>query len=240
MNTIKPIETVYNGYRFRSRLEARWAVFFDTLGIKYEYEPEGFELDGGYKYLPDFYLPEMETYVEVKPENAFEITVMDYGVRFQEGFDKYVYATDAITRNMGKMFLIAFGDPYHAFPRPEKGSEEPKSHLFYVGECGIHLIMRIANKHAGTEKFYCQTQNGEKKDCSECDKWENITAHAFPAFIADDAFLIFGGEVVRDHLFSFENAMECSEKIRRKWIPFLDAALKARQSRFEHGEKPTV
>lgn len=27
-NSIKPIETIYNGYHFRSRLEARWAVFF--------------------------------------------------------------------------------------------------------------------------------------------------------------------------------------------------------------------
>jgi hypothetical protein len=62
---IKPIETVYNGYRFRSRLEARWAVFFDELGIKYEYEPEGFEKEG-YRYLPDFYLTETKTWVEVK------------------------------------------------------------------------------------------------------------------------------------------------------------------------------
>lgn len=51
---MKAIETYYNGYRFRSRLEARWAVFFDTLGIRYEYEPEGFELDDGTWYLPDF------------------------------------------------------------------------------------------------------------------------------------------------------------------------------------------
>ena len=53
---IKPIETVYNGYRFRSRLEARWAVFFDEMGIKYEYEPEGYVLPDGSKYLPDFRL----------------------------------------------------------------------------------------------------------------------------------------------------------------------------------------
>lgn len=32
-STIKAIETSYAGCRFRSRLEARWAVFFDTLGI---------------------------------------------------------------------------------------------------------------------------------------------------------------------------------------------------------------
>lgn len=53
---LKAIETVYNGYRFRSRLEARWAVFFGALRIPYEYEPEGFDL-GGLWYLPDFRLP---------------------------------------------------------------------------------------------------------------------------------------------------------------------------------------
>lgn len=64
---IKAIDTEYNGMMFRSRLEARWAVFFDAAGIKYEYEPEGFEYHG-YRYLPDFYLPETDTYAEVKPD----------------------------------------------------------------------------------------------------------------------------------------------------------------------------
>lgn len=54
--TIKAIETHYNGYRFRSRLEARWAVFFDSLGVKYEYEKEGYDLDEAGWYLPDFWL----------------------------------------------------------------------------------------------------------------------------------------------------------------------------------------
>lgn len=53
--TINPIETEYNGYRFRSRLEARWAVFFDALEIPYEYEAQGYTLDG-VPYLPDFTL----------------------------------------------------------------------------------------------------------------------------------------------------------------------------------------
>lgn len=74
MGEIKAIETVYNGYRFRSRLEARWAVFFDAVGIKYQYEPEGFERFGfsedgsdSIKYLPDFYLQDSGIYCEVKP-----------------------------------------------------------------------------------------------------------------------------------------------------------------------------
>ena len=65
---IKPIETKYNGYFFRSRLEARWAVFFDALGIKYEYEKEGFDIDG-VRYLPDFYLPDYSCWVEIKPDS---------------------------------------------------------------------------------------------------------------------------------------------------------------------------
>lgn len=66
---IKSIDTFYNGNYFRSRLEARWAVFFDLAGIYYEYEPEGYELQNREKYLPDFYLPKYECYVEVKPEH---------------------------------------------------------------------------------------------------------------------------------------------------------------------------
>jgi hypothetical protein len=52
---LKPIQTSYAGYRFRSRLEARWAVFFDTLEIPWEYEVQGYEVDGR-PYLPDFEL----------------------------------------------------------------------------------------------------------------------------------------------------------------------------------------
>lgn len=70
MQEIKAIETEFHGYRFRSRLEARWAVFFTKFGIEYQYEPEGFQVEVGpdevIKYLPDFYLPEYDIYAEVK------------------------------------------------------------------------------------------------------------------------------------------------------------------------------
>ena len=76
--TIKAINTRYKGYRFRSRLEARWAVFFDSLGLKWEYEPEGFELGEAGWYLPDFYLPELNCWAEVKPHiNSKQICIND-------------------------------------------------------------------------------------------------------------------------------------------------------------------
>ena len=62
--TIKAIETYYNGYHFRSRLEARWAIFFDELGIDYEYEREGYETASGAWYLPDFYTS--DCWIEIK------------------------------------------------------------------------------------------------------------------------------------------------------------------------------
>ena len=73
---MKALETTWCGVRFRSRLEARWAVFFDALHIKWEYEPQGYQLSDGSFYLPDFFLPKFHwplgIYAEVKPfEGAF-------------------------------------------------------------------------------------------------------------------------------------------------------------------------
>lgn len=64
---MQAIETEYAGWYFRSRLEARWAVFFDVLGLEYVYEAEGFELSNGMKYLPDFWFPHQDLYFEIKP-----------------------------------------------------------------------------------------------------------------------------------------------------------------------------
>lgn len=64
---IKPIETRYSGCKFRSRLEARHAVAYDNLGILWEYEKEGFDIDGKW-YLPDFWLPKQEWWIEIKGE----------------------------------------------------------------------------------------------------------------------------------------------------------------------------
>src|SRR3569833_3394850 len=68
---IRAIETSYLGWSFRSRLEARWACFFNNLGIPFEYEPEGWT-DGTTKYLPDFWLPSYRYWIEIKPERPNE------------------------------------------------------------------------------------------------------------------------------------------------------------------------
>lgn len=73
---IRPIETWYAGCRFRSRLEARYAVFFDHIGARWEYEPQGFSINGR-PYLPDFLLPECGVWIEVKgSEDDLDHTLM--------------------------------------------------------------------------------------------------------------------------------------------------------------------
>lgn len=65
---IAAIPTLYHRTRFRSRLEARWAVFLDCIGIEWRYEFEGYTLSDGTLYLPDFYLPQIDWHAEVKPK----------------------------------------------------------------------------------------------------------------------------------------------------------------------------
>lgn len=63
---MKPIETKFAGCHFRSRQEARWAVFFQELNVPWQYEAEGYELPTAGRYLPDFWLPSLDCFFEVK------------------------------------------------------------------------------------------------------------------------------------------------------------------------------
>jgi hypothetical protein len=58
--------TRYAGVLFRSFLESRWARAFDDAGIEWRYEPMRF-FQGNRSYLPDFWLPELDVWAEVKP-----------------------------------------------------------------------------------------------------------------------------------------------------------------------------
>ena len=92
---IKAIQTTYHGYKFRSRLEARWYIFFEHLKIGCEYEAEGYEIPNiaykqivkfrnavhfkmgekppkKFKWLPDFWLPGKDILVEIKPISFLE------------------------------------------------------------------------------------------------------------------------------------------------------------------------
>lgn len=101
---LTPIKTVYNGYLFKSKLEAKWAAFFDSMGIAFEYEPDAFAVNGGW-YTPDFYVPELYigntdvrgAYVEIKP------------ISWEFDMDYYKKMSAAL-RN--KNLVLFAGEPY--------------------------------------------------------------------------------------------------------------------------------
>lgn len=64
---ITAIPTIYKGFQFASRLEARYALWFDIMGVSWEYEQEAFDLDG-LTYFPDFWLNEFKAWFEIKSD----------------------------------------------------------------------------------------------------------------------------------------------------------------------------
>lgn len=105
MGEIKAIETEYDGYRFRSRLEAKWAVFFNAAGIEYRYEAEGFEVDG-VRYLPDFYLPGFDVFAEVKGTDA----------KLFESSSKIGRCIDFDSTPISKGLILLGDIPYYSYP----------------------------------------------------------------------------------------------------------------------------
>lgn len=192
---IKPIETVYNGYRFRSRLEARWAVFFYMAGIKYEYEPEGFEVNG-HLYLPDFYFPKYDIFGEVKgkpftnEEKEKMAWAIDYGGPCSNGviFFGNIPSEKEFEDCDGIALPFAFNN---------EGIAEGFAGFFLDGECNV--VIQTSKELMRRHRLTCA-----------------------PDFPFEDAGIIFDC-VIND---SAEKAIIGL---------YLN---KARQARFEHGEKP--
>lgn len=118
--TFKRKRAIYKGICFRSKLEARWAVVFDMLGVEWIYEPETLKstfTGEPIYYRPDFYFPEFDMYGEVKPsdEKLFEIqdklsVMVDYGGPLSEGI--IILGTIPDSTKMAK-YLPAFSFLYN-------------------------------------------------------------------------------------------------------------------------------
>ncbi len=135
----------YNDTCFDSLTEARWATYFDSVGIPYIYEPETFEMlvegpklkKSDYQfpselklYTPDFFLPDQDVYLEIKRGNAWDGTAQKLG---------------KVALALGKPGLLIDGRPgnfamYIFSPNP---SDSPKRPIAGLGfECNY-----IENHH---------------------------------------------------------------------------------------------
>lgn len=154
---IKPIETVYKGYRFRSRLEARWAVFFDALELQWQYEPEGYQLLSR-KYLPDFWLPESHDIIEIKNESmhwSFNDGILD---------DSAFLVSELSNLPSVRHTYIFFGDPYFNLSNDGFGFSESSSYTISIkniGSFNSRLVKTDLLKIAALKARQARFEHGE-------------------------------------------------------------------------------
>jgi hypothetical protein len=154
---MKAIETKYKGYRFRSRMEARWAVFFDYVRIKWEYEKEGYVINGTC-YLPDFWLPELNTFVEikgnVKPSDAELQKCIDLSI--ESNHPVYLLAGPIPTIEIESEPPMKIGTEYNGF-HFLNGSMQSNYIWTMCEECGMHGMSCHPNYFmmSDLERLYC-------------------------------------------------------------------------------------
>lgn len=169
---IKALPTWFDGVRFRSRLEAQWAVFFTVAGIPWRYEESGYKMPGGC-YRPDFRLyefvddyPHIPTYFEVKgaePPSA----ALDLMAKFAEERRCCLYlAVGDIPRFQRREYYDDGSLPFRCFGGYWQGPEtwcyqapdETEPTRFYAchrcGSVGLYavsleVVTWFCSKHAG-------------------------------------------------------------------------------------------
>ena len=152
--SVEPIEVEYQGCRFRNCLEARWAVFFDAIGISWEYMPEAFELPDGRLFQPEFLL--------------HGITFDHW--RFSEDNDLFVVVRRHVTEEDAAK-IRAFSAPYERreddWPHPELmnpvlvvGSIPLGDTVEEIGG-SIFLEANARNPENGIRKFSFETVDGD-------------------------------------------------------------------------------
>lgn len=156
---MKAIETKYKGYNFRSRVEARWAIFFDQIGLPYRYEEEGYDLDGTW-YLPDFWVPDWNAWVEIKGKKPDR---------------EAIRKAHLLREKSKKRVLIVYGSPwpgeYKAIPfnPPDwpEGALEEEGEFLQCRRCE-NLFLASLGDHRIPYAWISLGHPIEVKDCGGC------------------------------------------------------------------------
>jgi len=125
MEQIKSKPTIYNGYAFRSRLEARWAVFFDLAGIKYIYEPETYICENGEQYTPDFYL--YQSYCRYKEDQGVFLEIKPVNYVYDNYQERKDYEKKIASAINPKSLILICGDPVDAINDIDRADKEKYS-----------------------------------------------------------------------------------------------------------------
>lgn len=254
---IKAIETQYKGYRFRSRLEARWAVFFDTLKIPYRYEEHGFEkkpycdADEIVRWLPDFYLPNHGIWVEVKGGRPSGKDVYKMGMMLDFG-SPMPFISESEHAKTANVWPGHRKDGKYAGPSAalyqELGGNPEKSSMFCPGvlllgevpyvEHGIVLHPFITHRK-GLERSYgrfLSSGDFDRLGWKELRMFQAFYPEEIPDNLSVDGYTCSPESNRGEHIDFFTPDIYVAET-RRAFPPVCEAYRSARAARFEHGER---
>lgn len=193
--SITAIPTEYSGQVFRSRTEARFARWCDSWAVRWHYEPEGFNI-GGVQYLPDFYLPECKTIVEVKPPifaeelhkvMAMEEACRDYSVSFlivtmdqkgcmalglakdEGGYRRWGFASDLFWATCNHCKRPHVCDGSGGWECPHCGAYDGDRYISFETFMGEETILNIGSERDRKPVELCRmaVQRGRCEQCNE-------------------------------------------------------------------------
>ena len=219
----KPIKTWYKGIPFRSRLEARWAVFFDRLGIEWEYEPQGYG-NGYLAYLPDFKVKCWGVRGEAYLEKPFDLYIEVKGEMNDSDAEKIrAFSGLECWEEICQAFLCSdceqdYGDCPHGWRSQEPRFRRP---VLVVGN--IPYVQTVDDVYGNsTDMDPYKPMNGTSIYPFNYETIDGDHFGAYPTVTTDGKFFLMGDDMsyVGGNL----------EKV-------FEAYKAARAARFEHGEK---
>lgn len=215
--SIQPIQTRYAGHRFRSRLEARWAVFFDRLGIRWTYEEQGYVItdpwgDVRRNYLPDFHLPDLDVWAEVKGDPAgvdWALWGVAVDAASASGLPDSMHAYSGLDRAGSALLILGHIPPV---------SDRAWLHPLVVNQKGVCINLVAFGTHP--RSFDIEVQGGTG--------------------VFDASWNGFEGQVHWNHDRPCDHGGQPATGTWKEPMPATVAAAydAARGARFEHGERP--
>ena len=169
-----PKETEFNGEIYKSRLEARWAIMFDYMGLPYFYEPLAISYrwhSRNTKYYPDFLVQDITfcpySYSDNATKNVYlEVKFRDY-IPTTRDWTKW-----ASLRQQTDNFAVIFGLGWHYGNSIHEGDSlliqhHNESMQPYPGSLGFYQCDRCTQtwvEFTGIDEWdycpYCQNTRG--------------------------------------------------------------------------------
>lgn len=157
-----PTPVFYQGQPFGSDLHARWAVFFDTLGERWEYRKHEFDLPYGGHHVPTFWMPAQQFWIDIRPDLPNEeILVKAADLSFKTRCWSYL-----VWDPIGTHSIYAFNLPFY-----ETGYD--KRYVFLLSDHAQQLMVATPLRGGDAYQFIGYSHTAQQMELHTIDSLSN-------------------------------------------------------------------